>query len=201
MYSNENNRKVVSDLEGRVRDLVSNEEKLEGGFLPFLIPLIATAITTTPSIIRAAQGKGMSGGSALGSSNQFMDTGFEMGSGEGEASYKKGGKKASCDCEGGGFSFSKFKELMSKEGVQPIRDSVHTKMGRGKKGKSKAKIVNEFMEEDIGGMMPKSGMKSSNMSGGKKRVNKRAEIVKKVMKERGVKMIEASKIVKAEGLY
>lgn len=31
--------------------------------------------------------------------------------------------------------------------------------------------------------------------------NVRAEIVKKVMKERGVKMIEASKIVKAEGLY
>jgi hypothetical protein len=30
---------------------------------------------------------------------------------------------------------------------------------------------------------------------------KRAEIVKKVMAERGVKMIEASKIVKAEGLY
>jgi hypothetical protein len=30
---------------------------------------------------------------------------------------------------------------------------------------------------------------------------KRAEIVKKVMKERGCKMIEASKIVKAEGLY
>lgn len=29
----------------------------------------------------------------------------------------------------------------------------------------------------------------------------RAEIVKKIMKERGVKMIEASKIVKAEGLY
>lgn len=29
----------------------------------------------------------------------------------------------------------------------------------------------------------------------------RAEIVKKIMKERGVKMVEASKIVKAEGLY
>jgi hypothetical protein len=29
----------------------------------------------------------------------------------------------------------------------------------------------------------------------------RAAIVKKVMAERGVKMIEASKIVKAEGLY
>lgn len=34
-----------------------------------------------------------------------------------------------------------------------------------------------------------------------KKVNARAEIVKKVMKERGVKLIEASKIVKAEGLY
>jgi hypothetical protein len=34
-----------------------------------------------------------------------------------------------------------------------------------------------------------------------KKINARAEIVKKVMKERGVKMIEASKIVKAEGLY
>jgi hypothetical protein len=29
----------------------------------------------------------------------------------------------------------------------------------------------------------------------------RAEIVKKITRERGVKMIEASKIVKAEGLY
>jgi len=40
-------------------------------------------------------------------------------------------------------------------------------------------------------------------SGGAKKGgrNARAEIVKKVMKERGVKMIEASKIVKAEGLY
>lgn len=180
MYSNENNRKVVSDLEGRVRDLVSNEEKLEGGFLPFLIPLIATAITTTPSIIRAAQGKGMTGGSALGTSNQFMDTGFEMGSGmeEGSAVYKKGGKKASCDCEGSGKKKAKAKA-------------------------PKEKVVNDFMEEDIaGGMIPKSGMKSSNMSGGKKkRVNKRADIVRKIMKERGVKMIEASKIVKAEGLY
>jgi hypothetical protein len=40
------------------------------------------------------------------------------------------------------------------------------------------------------------------MSGGKKNGRAaRAAIVKKIMKERGVKMIEASKIVKAEGLY
>jgi hypothetical protein len=35
----------------------------------------------------------------------------------------------------------------------------------------------------------------------KPRMNKRAIIVKKVMNERGVSMIEASKIVKNEGLY
>lgn len=46
-------------------------------------------------------------------------------------------------------------------------------------------------------------MHSSSFSGGKKakKPNKRAEVVRKVMKERGVSMIEASKIVKAEGLY
>jgi hypothetical protein len=47
----------------------------------------------------------------------------------------------------------------------------------------------------------KENMHSSSFSGGAKKLNKRAEIVKKVMRERGVKMIEASKIVKNEGLY
>ena len=44
-------------------------------------------------------------------------------------------------------------------------------------------------------------MEASGVSGGKGGRSKRAEIVKKIMKERGVKMIEASKIVKSEGLY
>ena len=46
-------------------------------------------------------------------------------------------------------------------------------------------------------------MVGSTMSGfGKpKGKSKRAEIVKKVMRERGLSMIEASKVVKAEGLY
>jgi len=39
------------------------------------------------------------------------------------------------------------------------------------------------------------------ISGSGKKVNKRAEIVKKVMKEKGMKMIEASKYVKQHGLY
>lgn len=44
-----------------------------------------------------------------------------------------------------------------------------------------------------------SGMGSSKTTSGKR--NARAEIVKKVMKERGVKLMEASSIVKKEGLY
>jgi hypothetical protein len=54
-------------------------------------------------------------------------------------------------------------------------------------------------------LVEKSQQVGSSMSGfgksGGKKVNKRAEVVKKVMKERGVSMIEASKIVKSEGLY
>lgn len=46
-------------------------------------------------------------------------------------------------------------------------------------------------------------MERGKAKGGKKprKPNARASIVKKVMAERGVSMIEASKIVKAEGLY
>jgi len=52
-------------------------------------------------------------------------------------------------------------------------------------------------------VVEKSQMVGSTMSGfGKpKGKSKRAEIVKKVMRERGLSMIEASKVVKAEGLY
>ena len=45
---------------------------------------------------------------------------------------------------------------------------------------------------------------NSHKAGGVKRpraINKRAEIVKRVMQEKGLKMIEASKYVKAHGLY
>jgi hypothetical protein len=44
-----------------------------------------------------------------------------------------------------------------------------------------------------------SGMTDHSMSGDGRKA--RAEIVKRIMKERGVKMIEASRIVKSENLY
>jgi hypothetical protein len=52
-------------------------------------------------------------------------------------------------------------------------------------------------------VVPKAQMQAGTMSGmGKdKKPNKRAEIVKKIMKEKGLKMIEASKYVKENNLY
>lgn len=65
-----------------------------------------------------------------------------------------------------------------------------------KEGGKKRKLKGKGM----GKRPTKENMPSSSFSGGK-RVNCRANVVKKVMKERGVSMIEASKIVKKEGLY
>ena len=49
--------------------------------------------------------------------------------------------------------------------------------------------------------VPKAQMPSSTMSGGKGGKAKRAEIVKKIMKEKGLKLIEASRYVKEHNLY
>lgn len=65
-------------------------------------------------------------------------------------------------------------------------------LGRKKKG-GKSMPLGEMVEAAV----PVGG---TGVSGGK-RTNKRAAIVKKVMKEKGMKLIEASKYVKAHGLY
>ena len=80
---------------------------------------------------------------------------------------------------------------------------------RGSYGGVKPTKEEKKMIRDVKKMMGKGEkilpgacrMEASGVSGGKGGRSKRAEIVKKIMKERGVKMIEASKIVKKEGLY
>jgi hypothetical protein len=53
-----------------------------------------------------------------------------------------------------------------------------------------------------GKLVPVENMKSSSMAGqGKPKINKRADIVKKIMKEKKLSMIEASKYVKEHKLY
>jgi hypothetical protein len=64
--------------------------------------------------------------------------------------------------------------------------STMSGMGKPKKGK---KVKSEMQGSDMSGM------------GKPKKPNPRAEIVKKVMAEKGLSMIEASKYVKANNLY
>jgi len=61
------------------------------------------------------------------------------------------------------------------------------------------KVGKEMADEAIESYMSGKGVSSgAGVTDGRK---KRAEIVKKIMKEKGLKMIEASKYVKANGLY
>jgi hypothetical protein len=83
-----------------------------------------------------------------------------------------------------------LEDIVGRENVRKYAvDVVGKKLGLGKKRGA-----------GMGSRPTTQNMPSSSFSGGKK-VNKRAEVVRKVMKERGVSMIEASKIVKKEGLY
>ena len=91
------------------------------------------------------------------------------------------------------MSFSSpIEDMVGRDRLRKISGSiVQNMMGLGSKKKGKG----------MGGRPTTQNMPSSSFSGGAKKPNKRAEIVKKVMRERGVSMIQASKIVKSEGLY
>jgi len=74
-----------------------------------------------------------------------------------------------------------------------VMKAVEKKLKKEGKGMSGGKNLSGMTDRTIGG-----GASGGMCGDGRKA---RAEIVKRIMKERGVKMIEASKIVKAEGLY
>ena len=78
------------------------------------------------------------------------------------------------------------------------------KRGKGKISKKEREALESVLEKHPkGGKKNLSGMtdKTKEMSGSGDGRKKRAEIVKKVMADRKVSMIQASKIVKEEGLY
>jgi hypothetical protein len=83
----------------------------------------------------------------------------------------------------------------AKPSEDKLKESVIKAVEKKMKGKGKKKE-----EEPVGGANLKGATdKRSEMKGDGRKA--RAEIVKKVMKDRKVSMIEASKIVKQEGLY
>ena len=99
-----------------------------------------------------------------------------------------------------------------------VMDAVSKKLGKGKITKAEKDALKSVVEKhggkNLSGMTDKTGGMNLNMTDKRDKMagieakmgsgdgrKARAEIVKKIMRERGVKMIEASKIVKAEGLY
>lgn len=123
-----------------------------------------------------------------------------------------------------GSGLQEIKDDLKKADLNRLKDYI----GLGKKGKGMKEIKEDLKKADLnrikdyvglGGAMnqaqlarlpPKNidkvveknqmqGVIGGGMSGDGRRV--RSELVKKIMKERGVSMIEASKIVKNENLY
>jgi len=89
--------------------------------------------------------------------------------------------------EGKGMAYGK-----KKHGCLLVSEKEAKGQAYGKKGKGGGEAFTMSANPD------------AEIYGGKKKSkskNKRAEIVKKVMKEKGMKMIEASKFVKANNLY
>jgi hypothetical protein len=103
---------------------------------------------------------------------------------------QKGGKRKAK----GGLSLGDVLESAKKvvkKGVEVAKP--HAKQIAKDLGDKAIDLVKDKAKEALSGL----GRKKAS-SGGRA---KRAEIVRKVMKDRGCKMIEASKIVKSEGLY
>jgi hypothetical protein len=102
----------------------------------------------------------------------------------------------------GKFDFNKIKDWVGlakppKEMKQLLNQVQLQRMPK----KNEDKVVEKSeMQSMIGGKKGKGQSGGAGMSGGDGR-KKRAEIVKKVMKEKGLKMIEASKYVKQHNLY
>jgi len=89
---------------------------------------------------------------------------------------------------------SPLEDIFGKSNLRDISAKIAENMTGGKTTKG-------YKGKGMGNRPTKQNLPSSSFSGGAKKPNKRAEIVRKIMKERGVSMIEASKIVKNEGLY
>jgi hypothetical protein len=86
------------------------------------------------------------------------------------------------ETKGGKYSVGKFFKDVGKVGKKIVKNPIVQQVGK------------ELLKEGV-----KQGVKAlASGAGGR---SARAEIVKKVMKEKGLSMIEASKYVKAHGLY
>lgn len=155
---------------------------------------------------KGRRGRPKKGGSILDekvSINEVKDTGRKL---LGLGAKKRGRPKGSKGKMKGGISFSdvtgKVGSLLSEAAsvAKPVIKDVAISMGKEALSSylgSKGVPVKKGKGVMSGGLVGVGVMKGGAMDGRKRR----AEIVKKVMKEQGLKMTDASKYVKAHGLY
>lgn len=107
--------------------------------------------------------------------------------------FKKNSKKLSKDSK---KSKKRGRPNKMKGGAESLAEPYNMIKKDGTTGNGKP-------SRQIGGqkLVPVANMQSSSMAGLGKGNEKRSDIVKRIMKERGVNMIKASSIVKCEGLY
>jgi hypothetical protein len=121
-----------------------------------------------------------------------------------------GGKKATKKGRGtkelkedvGKFDFNRIKDWIGlAKPPAEMKKAVGKLMTQVELERLPTKNKNRVVEKSQMASVRGGGKSAGGKSGGADCRKKRAEIVKKVMKEKGLKMIEASKFVKANGLY
>ena len=225
--------KDLSEKERSRVETMGKENKLEGGFLQFLLPALAPMIAPIagkllgnvlggvapagPEKIKKLTSK-MAGDGLFSNLQQKMDANrrapgappvknpIEVLAKKAIASYVEHNKPKTAPpappATGAGASSAVRKS--KKTGASPANavDTLSSK-GAGTSYFKTVESVKSTPKMEQTGPVPKAQMPSSTMSGGapKGGRSKRAEIVKKVMKEKGLSMIAASKHVKEHNLY
>ena len=185
--------KELSEKERARVEQMGKDNKLEGGFLQFLLPALApVAGQVLGNVVGKIFGKGKSGGKSKYPVNKVL------------GEYLEKNKQSRKDKED-------EKLAMEVKGLEN-KEEGKGRSGGGRSGGRKKKMVGGTTINTVETLkstpkmeqthpVPKAQMPSSTMSGGKGGKSKRAEIVKKIMKEKGLKLIEASKYVKEHNLY
>lgn len=101
----------------------------------------------------------------------------------------------------------KLDNKLNKEAVLIEKEKIGGKKKTNKKKTNKNEgVVDPVIEKLLGGVIdkkeeaPKKETKTKAPKKASDKMKRRAELVKKIMKDRGVKLVEASKIIKNEGL-
>ena len=220
MYDTQYNRKIANEIDHINKNFVKHNKNLEGAgfmnYLPLLLAGMGQAQTGQQEYVKAkggskkqmkcshCEGTGISGSGVSGSG--VSDSGV---SGSGVSGSGVSGSGVS----GSGFKMSigfgkkrgrKPKQAPTEEPPKDLDGGFGISFGFGKKRGRKPKQAPAPQQKDLDGGFGISfgfGKDGKKKKRGNPNINKRAEIVKQVMKEQGLGMIQASQYVKAHNLY